>query len=107
MNVSRRKQQTRAAMDARILKLHEIMADKVLNDPTLLEQVSTTLTQRYEGGLMRYGSYLLWQGILDAAGEPAAFKALLLANDTRTASLRRETIFTGILSEEERAQILA
>jgi hypothetical protein len=30
-----------------------------------------------------------------------------LADDERTANLRRETIFTGILSEEERAAIFA
>ena len=51
--------------------------------------------------------YMLWQGILETIHKPEVFKALLLAEDERTASLRRETIFTGILTEAERAEILA
>ncbi len=65
-----------------------------------------TLEQRYQSKMMRYGSYLLWKGILEARDEPAVFKTLLLADDERTANLRRETIFTGILSEEERSHVM-
>ena len=56
--------------------------------------------------MMRYGSYMLWKSILETVNQPDVFKALLLAEDERTANLRRETIFTGVLTEEERTSAL-
>jgi len=96
----------RSDVNERIKKIHSAMADKLLSHPELFALAEDTLEQRYQSNMMRYGSYLLWQGILEAKSEPEVFKALLLADDERTANLRRETIFTGILSEEERAASL-
>lgn len=105
MSVRPRKQR-RGEVNARILKIHEAMAVKVINNPELLEGVRETLEQRYNNKLMRYGSYVLWSSILETVNNPELFKSLLLADDERTANLRRETIFTGVLSEEERLHLL-
>lgn len=105
MSVRPRKQR-RGEVNARILKIHEAIAVKVLNNPELLEGVHETLEQRYNNKLMRYGSYMLWLSILETINTPELFKSLLLADDERTANLRRETIFTGVLSEEERLHLL-
>ena len=104
---ARPRKQRRSDVNERIKKIHSAIADKLLSHPELFEQAEQTLEARYQNKMMRYGSYLMWKGIIEARDEPTVFKALLLADDERTANLRRETIFTGILSEEERAAIFA
>ncbi|GGW75175.1 hypothetical protein [Alteromonas halophila] len=105
--LARPKRQRQADIDQRILRLHTAMADKLLRNPKMLAPVYEVLEQRYQQGMMRYGSYLLWHGILESYNQPEQFRALLLASDTRTASLRRQTILIGILSEEERQAALS
>lgn len=92
-------------IDAQNLELHSLIADKVLADRSLLERAITTLETRYSHKLMRYGSYLLWHSIVECYHDPVLFRAQLLAQDARIASLRRQTIFTGVLSEQERRAI--
>lgn len=103
---ARPRKQRRRDVNERIKKIHSAIADKLLSHPELFEQAEQALEARYQNKMMRYGSYLMWKGILETRDEPTVFKALLLADDERTANLRRETIFTGILSEEEREQLL-
>ena len=103
---ARPRKQRRSEVNERIKNIHSAIADKLLSHPELFDLAEQTLEQRYQSKMMRYGSYLLWKGILDARDEPAVFKTLLLADDERTANLRRETIFTGILSEEERSHVM-
>ncbi|WP_334057944.1 hypothetical protein [Alteromonas sp. S005] len=103
---ARPRKQRRSDVNERIKKIHNAIANKLLSHPELFEQAEHTLETRYQNKMMRYGSYLQWKGIIEARNEPDVFKALLLADDERTANLRRETIFTGILSEEEREQLL-
>ncbi|OJF67608.1 hypothetical protein BK026_01715 [Alteromonas sp. V450] len=103
---ARPRKQRRYDVNQRIKTIHSAIADKLMSHPELFEQVEQTLEMRYQNKMMRYGSYLLWKGIIEARHEPDVFKALLLADDERTANLRRETIFTGILSEQEREQLL-
>ncbi|WP_429933239.1 hypothetical protein [Alteromonas sp. 4B03] len=102
---ARPRKQRRSDVNERIKKIHSAIADKLLSHPELFEQAEHTLETRYQTKMMRYGSYLLWKGIIEARDEPELFKTLLLADDERTANLRKETIFTGILSEEEREQL--
>lgn len=105
---TRAKKHREQDIDNRILAIHQAIADKVMAAPHYLHQARTTLEKRYAEGLMRYGSYLLWDSILlHAEHSPTDFKSLLLAPDARTASLRRHTIFTGVLSEAEREAALA
>ena len=103
---ARPRKQKREAIDQRILRLHTGIAKKVVAQPSLITNVQATLEARYESGMMRYGSYMLWQGIVETIHKPEVFTALLLAEDERTASLRRETIVTGSLTEAERAEVL-
>lgn len=102
----RSKQVKNDIIDARILALHQLIADKVIAEPALIEKAFNTLQVRYESKLMRYGSYLLWQSILESYHDESLFRSLLLASDARTARLRRETIFAGVLTEEERRTVL-
>jgi len=104
--LARPRKQRRSEVNERIRKLHEAIADKVLANPDLLDSIEDKLEQRYESKMMRYGSYILWKSILETVNQPDVFKALLLAEDERTANLRRETIFTGVLTEEERTSAL-
>jgi hypothetical protein len=104
--LARPRKQRRSEVNERIRKLHEAIADKVLANPDLLDGIEDKLEQRYESQMMRYGSYMLWKSILETVNQPDVFKALLLAEDERTANLRRETIFTGVLTEEERISAL-
>lgn len=104
--LARPRKQRRSEVNQRIRKLHEAIADKVLANPDLLDGIEAKLEQRYESKMMRYGSYMLWRSILETVNQPDVFKALLLAEDERTANLRRETIFTGVLTEEERTSAL-
>jgi hypothetical protein len=104
--LARPRKQRRSEVNERIRKLHEAIADKVLANPDLLDGIEDKLEQRYESKMMRYGSYMLWKSILETVNQPDVFKALLLAEDERTANLRRETIFTGVLTEEERISAL-
>ena len=104
--LARPRKQRRSEVSERIRKLHEAIADKVLANPDLLDGIEDKLEQRYESKMMRYGSYILWKSILETVNQPDVFKALLLAEDERTANLRRETIFTGVLTEEERISAL-
>ena len=104
--LARPRKQRRSEVNERIRKLHEAIADKVLANPDLLDGIEDKLEQRYESKMMRYGSYMLWKSILETVNQPDVFKALLLAEDERTANLRRETIFTGVLTEEERTSAI-
>lgn len=104
---SRSRKQRDADIDQRILHIHGFIADKVLADPTLIAQAEATLEARHEQKLLRYGSYLLWHSVLELKEQPEAFKEQLLSDEPRWNALRRSTIFTGILTEEEREEALA
>ena len=104
---ARPRKQRRSDVNEHIKKIHSAIADKLILHPELFDKAEQTLETRYHNKMMRYGSYLLWKGIIEARHQPDVFKALLLAEDERTANLRRETIFVGILSEDERAAIFA
>lgn len=105
--LNRPKRQKQVVIDRQILALHQAMADKLLAHPELFEQAKQNLKERRASGLLSYGSALIWMGILELKDDPQAFRDALLAKDTRTASLRRQTILSGILSEQERQETLA
>ncbi|WP_018984835.1 hypothetical protein [Salinimonas chungwhensis] len=102
----RPKRQKQVIIDRQILHLHRVMAEKCLANPDYFTGIQINLNQRFEEGMLSYGSYLLWQGILEARQTPDTFRQLLLSDDTRTRALRRKTVFTGILTEQEREAAL-
>lgn len=89
------------------LCLHGCIARKVLAEPALLDQATTTLQQRYEQKLLSYGAYLNWQAMLAQVNMPENFIKAMTATDKTTTALRRKTIFTGVLNEKERSDCLA
>lgn len=104
---SRSKKQRDADIDRRVLFLHSVIADKVLAEPAWFAHAEHALEARYKQKLLRYGSYLLWHSVLELKDQPDAFKGQLLSEEPRWNALRRNTIFTGILTEEEREEALA
>ena len=93
--------------DKRSLCLHGCIARKVLAEPALLSQATSTLQQRYEQKLLSYGAYLNWQAILAQVSTPDNFIKAMTATDKTSIALRRKTIFTGVLNEKERSDCLA
>ena len=90
-----------------ILALHKRMAQKLIDNPALFDQVEQTLKSRYKAGMLRHGSFLNWECILALKNTPEAFTEALLEDSPSMIKLRRRTIFTGILTEEERQEVLA
>lgn len=104
---TQRKRYTRQKVSKRILAIHAAIADKIIAEPSLIVLAEKTLATRYQQKQIRYGSYIVWQSLLPLIHDnPELFKAELLAADPKMEQLRRETIFVGILSEEERSAIL-
>ena len=103
---SRTKKQKNNDIDNRILAIHRAIAKKVVDHPHFISRAKDVLEARYEQKLIRYGSYLLWHSLLELS-EPNAFTEQLLSGEPRWCALRRNTIFVGILSEDEREEALS
>jgi len=93
--------------DIVIAALHKRMAQKLIAQPDLFAKVENTLKSRYEAGMLRHGAYLNWECVLALKSDPEAFMEALLDDSPTMLKLRRRTILTGILTEEERTQVLA
>ena len=94
------------AVDKQILALHKAMADKLLAEPELKQQVLHTLEMRYNAGQLRHSAYIHWFSLLDQLNQPEVFLSELLSDSERMRKLRRRTIFVGILTEAERQAVL-
>ncbi|MDX1676723.1 hypothetical protein [Arsukibacterium sp.] len=94
------------AADQQILRLHQAMVDKLLADSSGLPAIYQRLEQRYQAGQLRHSGYIHWHSILDCIDQPALFRRELLDNGERMRKLRRRTILTGILTEQERLSLL-
>jgi hypothetical protein len=93
-------------IDHQILCLHIAMADKCLDNPKLFEQVSERIEIRYAANQMKYGAYITWVSILELKDKPEEFKQALFEKSVKMRSMRRATVFTQVLSEEERMQVI-
>ena len=82
------------------------MVDKLLADPSQLPALYQRLEQRYQAGQLRHSGYIHWHSILDCIDQPELFRRELLDDGERMRKLRRRTILTGILTEQERLQLL-
>jgi hypothetical protein len=96
----------KSGIDHQICCLHEAMADKCLADPALFEQVLERIEMRYQGKQMRYGAYLTWLAIIELKEVPEQFKQALLEKSVKMRNLRRATVFTQVLTEQERVTVL-
>lgn len=93
-------------IDHQILCLHKAMAQKCLAQPELFEQVIERIEMRYAANQMKYGAYITWLSIVELKDNPEQFKQALLEKSVKMRSMRRATVFTQVLSEEERAQVI-
>lgn len=103
---SRPRGQQQKQLDAMILRLHHAMVEKILAQPSLLTPLITALEQAQQNGLMKHSAYLFWSCAFAAVEQPALFRAALLSPEPQACKYRRRTRLCGILSEEERQQIL-
>jgi hypothetical protein len=103
---SRPRGQQQKQLDAMILRLHHAMVEKILAQPSLLTPLNNALEQAQQNGLMKHSAYLFWSCAFAAVDQPALFRAALLSPEPQACKYRRRTRLCGILSEEERQQIL-
>jgi hypothetical protein len=89
-------------IDQQIWLLHQAMAEKILQQPTLTAQVRQKLDLLQQQKQIRHGAYLYWSCLLDLVDEPEKFRTDLLSFDEQPCKYRRRTPMTGLLSEEER-----
>jgi hypothetical protein len=95
------------SIDATILQLHSAMVDKILANPALLPPLVTQLEQEQQQGMLRHSAYLFWSCAFAMINQPQLFRAALLSPDPAACKHRRRTRLRGILTEAERAQVLA
>lgn len=93
-------------IDRQILAIHKAIAEKLLAEPDLCDEVSARLNQRLEMGKIRYGEYITWVSILEHIDDTELFLAAMLDDSFRMKKFRRRTPFSGILSEKERLEAL-
>ncbi|WP_286232678.1 hypothetical protein [Thalassotalea sediminis] len=89
-------------IDRQITAIHKVIADKLLANLSLAEQVKSRLeTQRNEGKIS-YGHFINWYSILELIDQPSVFIQAMTEDTPKMRKLRRRTPFVGILNEEER-----
>ncbi|MFB1034830.1 MAG: hypothetical protein QMC38_05745 [Sinobacterium sp.] len=93
-------------IDKQILCLHKAMAEKLIANHHYMPQVLQTIETRYECGKMRYGAYLFWSSLMEFIDQPELFIASILEDSPQTIKYRRQTVFVGILTEQERQAAL-
>jgi len=101
-----RRGQSQQVQDLQIWRLHQKMVEKIAADPTLCQQVQQRLEQRHEAGQMCHGEYLYWSCLLLEVDQFEQFRDGVLSMEPRICKYRRRTPFVGILTEQERQQIL-
>lgn len=95
------KAEQNAAIDQRILLVHQEIANKLLQQPDLIKQVEKKLEQRHADGLIYYGAYISWLAILELQTDMDSFILQLCEQSTEMNKLRRTSPFVGLLSESE------
>jgi hypothetical protein len=93
-------------IDRQIVAIHQAMAQKVLANPELVNEVTQRLDTWRETGRIRYGDYIMWISILDLLDEPSSFTKAMTEFTYQMRKLRRKTPFIGILTEAERQSSL-
>nr|WP_297347407.1 hypothetical protein [uncultured Glaciecola sp.] len=93
-------------IDHQILYLHHAMAEKCLARPDLFIDIQARIEMRYNAKQMSYGTYLTWLSILELKDMPEHFKAALFEKSVKMRNMRRATVFTQVLTEEERVAVI-
>lgn len=98
--------QSQQVLDLQIWRLHQKIVEKIAQDPSLCTQVQQCLEQRLAAGQVRHGEYLYWSCLLLEVHHKERFQEGVLSMEPRICKYRRRTPFVGILTEQERQQIL-
>lgn len=98
--------QSQQVQDLQIWRLHQKIVEKIEQDPSLCAQVQLCLEQRLVAEQIRHGEYLYWSCLLLEVQRHEQFRDGVLSMDPRICKYRRRTPFVGILTEQERQQIL-
>lgn len=93
-------------IDYQILCLHAAMAEKCFANPALFSEIEARIEMRYSAKQISYGAYLTWLSILELKDKPSEFKEALLKKSVKMRNMRRATVFTQVLSEEERVIVI-
>ncbi|MFT2092952.1 hypothetical protein [Paraglaciecola sp. 2405UD69-4] len=93
-------------IDKQILCLHKAMAEKIMANHDFIPKIQQTIEARYESGKMRHGAYLFWSTLLEYVDEPEIFTSQLLDESPQITKYRRQTVFVGVLTEDERQSAL-
>lgn len=93
-------------IDQQILYLHKAMADKCLAYPALFIDIQARIEMRYSAKQMSYGAYLTWLSIIELKDNPEQFKDALFERSVKMRNMRRATVFTQVLTEEERVIVI-
>jgi hypothetical protein len=93
-------------IDHQILNLHRAMVEKCFANPDLFSDIQARIEMRYTAKQMSYGTYLTWLSILELKDKPEQLTAALLDKSVKMRNLRRATVFTQVLTEEERVVVI-
>jgi hypothetical protein len=93
-------------IDHQILNLHQAMIEKCLAHPALFSDIQARIEVRYAAKQMSYGAYLTWLSILELKDKPEELVTTLLEKSVKMRNLRRATVFTQVLTEEERIVVI-
>ncbi len=93
-------------IDYQILCLHAAMAEKCFVNPDLFSEIEARIEMRYSAKQMSYGAYLTWLAILELKDKPTQFNDALLEKSVKMRNMRRATVFTQVLTEEERLVVI-
>lgn len=101
-----RRGQQQQLVDQQIWHLHARIIDKLLAEPELFTPLPAKLEQARQQGLLRHSEYLFWHCAFELFCDPTAFRSAILSQEPGPCKYRRRTRLVGILTEEERLQVL-
>ena len=93
-------------IDRQIQAIHAAIAKKLLNSAELRELARDKIEAKFKQGQLRYSEYLHWLSTLDNFELTDTFILGFTEYTPQLRRWRRNTPFTGILTEEERQQAL-
>ena len=89
-------------IDRQIMAIFQAIAEKLLADKALVEQIKQRLEHQREEGTIGYGQFINWYSILELIDQPDVFIQAMIEDTPKMRRLRRKTPFIGVLTEEER-----
>lgn len=92
--------------DLQILALHRTMLEKLASLPERIPEYLAALEQRKLQGRIRHAEYLFWYCALSQWHDLPDARASLLSMEPGPRKYRRRTLLVGLLTEQERTELL-